>query len=130
MIVTLSGHADTMNSGMSSEVVAAVIGVLLGLFLAQLGRATLAWREVTAHDDEAEEQNARLLIWVDDRTRTLRQHMSMIADDLASRGMLTSGHAGGALAEAKALALHQTVRLTNTSTKTEAATACRAVREK
>lgn len=90
-----------------SETIAAVIGVLLGLLVAQIGRAALAWREVTAHDEESAEQNRRLLAWVDDRTYELVQHMTAIANNNAASGLTHSGINGGQLAQAKALALHQ-----------------------
>lgn len=90
-----------------SEVIAAIVGVLLGLLLAQTGRAVLAWREITDHNAEAAEQNARLLIWVDDTTRDLVAQMSGVQDSNASRGMTNSGLNGGQLAAVKALALHR-----------------------
>jgi hypothetical protein len=90
-----------------SEVIAAIVGVLLGLLLAQMGRAALAWREVTAQDDEADELNDRLLIWVDDHTRAVVEVMQQINNTNAANGLLNSGINGGQLADVKAQALHQ-----------------------
>ncbi len=90
-----------------SEVIAALVGVVAGALLVQAGRAAVAWREVTEHDEIAVAENERLLIWVDDRTRQLVETMSGIHNAAAGHGMHTSGSNGGQLAAAKANALHE-----------------------
>jgi hypothetical protein len=74
--------------------------------LAQAGRAWAAWGEVSLHDEEAAERNARLAVWVDDRTRTLLIEMDRASNELVARGQLYSGAHGGELAHLKAQALH------------------------
>lgn len=82
------------------------IGALLAGLLAQAGRAWAAWGEVSLHDEEATERNARLVVWVDDRTRILLIEMDRTSNELVARGQLYSGAHGGELAHLKAQALH------------------------
>jgi hypothetical protein len=84
----------------------AIGAVLTGVF-AQGGRAWTAWDEVSLHDEETAERRARLVVWVDDRTRALVPEMERISHDCNSRGLFYSGQHGAALAEAKARALHE-----------------------
>jgi hypothetical protein len=83
------------------------IGAVLAALFVQMGRAWVAWGEVTLHDEEAAERNAQLLVWVDDRTRALLIEMNGTTNTLASQGQLYSGAHGSALAHAKARALHE-----------------------
>jgi hypothetical protein len=83
------------------------IGAVLAALFVQIGRAWIAWGEVTLHDEEAAERNAQLLVWVDDRTRALVPAMQAITEDHNRRGVFYSGFHGAALADAKAQALHQ-----------------------
>lgn len=82
------------------------IGALLAGLLAQAGRAWAAWGEVSLHDEEAAERNARLVVWVDDRTRTLLIELSRRSNELVASGLLYSSTHGGELAHIKAQALH------------------------
>lgn len=83
----------------------AIGGVVTGLF-AQAGRAWRAWGEVALHDVEAEERNAQLLVWVDDRTRALDGELKRRTGDANSKGVFHSGAHGLSRAMAKAQALH------------------------
>lgn len=105
----LSGQADTITqvSEVWTAIIGGTVGVLLGLLLAQLGRAALAWREVTDHDKLTEAENERLLIWVDDRTQRLVEEMRGINNRNATFGQQPSGSNGRQLAAAKSAALHE-----------------------
>lgn len=96
---------------MSSDLVVGLAGGAIGALLtagfAEAGRAWVAWGEVTLHDEEAEERNRRLKIWVDDRTRALVQEMNRRTTELSSQGQLYGGPHGTAVAGAKADALHE-----------------------
>jgi hypothetical protein len=83
------------------------IGSIATAGLGQLGRARAAWSEVELHDFEADERNAQLVVWVDDRTRRLLIEMEGTTNDLAARGLLRSGAHANALCNLKAEALHE-----------------------
>jgi hypothetical protein len=96
-------EADPLLVGLAGGAIGAVVAALF----VQIGRAWVAWGEVTLHDEEAAERNAQLLVWVDDRTHDLVIEMKRKTTSLASQGQLYSGAHGRALAHAKARALHQ-----------------------
>ncbi len=96
---------------MSDELLIGLAGGAVGAVLAALfavaARAWLAWGEITLHDEEAAEENARLLGWVDDRTRLLVREMNRRTTELAAQGQLYSGAHGSSVAAAKEAALHE-----------------------
>lgn len=97
----------TAGPSVTTAIIGGSIGFLLGAIFAQAAGARVAWSEIAIHDEEALERNAQLVVWVDDRTRALLIEMTGLTNDLSSRGMLYSGAHGGALAAAKAGALHE-----------------------
>lgn len=96
-----------MSSDLLIGLAGGAIGAVLTAGFAEGGRAWIAWGEVTLHDEEAQECNRRLKIWVDDRTRALLQEMNRRTITLSSQGQLNSGAHGNAAAGAKAEALHE-----------------------
>jgi hypothetical protein len=92
---------------MSDAVVGGVLGAAVAFALTQVSAASVAWREVTLHDDEATGSNERLVAWVDAETIRLARTMQEIGDDFSSRNAFTSSATGTALAQAKTEALQR-----------------------
>lgn len=94
--------SDELLIGLAGGAVGAVLAVVFG----QVGRAWVAWREVTLHDEDSAEQNAQLILWVDDRTRDLARDMNRVTNSLDS-GQVHSGSHGSQAASEKEDALHE-----------------------
>lgn len=95
-----------MVSDLTIALAGGVIGSLATAGFTQLGRARAAWAEVELHDQEAAEYNAQLVVWVDDRTRSLLREMSSRTNAAAAQGLAASGGHGASVANAKEDALH------------------------
>ena len=94
--------SDELLIGLAGGAIGAALAVVFG----QLGRAWIAWREVTLHDEDAAEQNAQLILWVDDRTRDVVRDMDRVTNSLDS-GQVYSGSHGSQAASVKEDALHE-----------------------
>ena len=82
------------------------IGAVIAALFVQAGRAIRAWGEVSLHDAEATERNRQLVVWADDRTRTLLMEMDRRTGVANQAGQMWSGGHGVSVAHAKADALH------------------------
>jgi hypothetical protein len=83
------------------------IGSVITAGLTQVGRARIAWSEVTLHDHQATERNDQLVAYADDETEKLVRELSTVAQDHSARNTLQSSKCVADLAERKAGALHR-----------------------
>ena len=83
------------------------VGAVVAWFLAQAGRAQVAWLEVTLHDEQAVERNDQLVAYVLDETRKLVRELNDVAEDHNSRNSLYSSKCVSDMADRKSGALHR-----------------------
>jgi hypothetical protein len=83
------------------------IGSVITAGLTQVGRARVAWSEVTLHDQQATQRNDQLVAYADDGTQKLVRELSTVAEDHNARNTLRSSKCLADLAARKGEALHR-----------------------